>query len=176
MRIRLVIIIILLLALPFQWSCDKENPVEKQETVIEKYIEAKKRKNPALRLSKSGNVYYLYEPGDTTITISTGDSIYFYYLATLVTDTLRYFDTNDQASANALRLDMPSEKFEPVKVIAGNNNLLPGLSIGLNMVHPDDFGEIIFNSDMGYGDKGNGIVPPFSPLIFKIVIIKIIDN
>jgi FKBP-type peptidyl-prolyl cis-trans isomerase len=162
--------------LPCLWSCERENPVEKQEERIEAYIKAKMSKNPALKLSQNNNVYYLYEPGDTTISASEGDSVYFYYAATLVTDTLKYFDTNDRALANALKLNMPSEKFEPVKVIVGNNNLLPGLSTGLNMVHFNDFGEIIFNSDMGFGKKGNGIVPPLSPLIFKVVIVAVKKN
>jgi FKBP-type peptidyl-prolyl cis-trans isomerase len=61
-------------------------------------------------------------------------------------------------------------------VIAGNNNLLSGLSAGLMMAHLGDNGEIIFNSDMGFGKKGNGVVPPLSPLIFKVIIIRIRKN
>jgi FKBP-type peptidyl-prolyl cis-trans isomerase len=158
------------------WSCEKENPIEKQEEKIETYIKAKMSRNPALKFSQNNSVYYLYEPGDTTISVSAGDSIYFYYAGTLVSDTSKYFDTNEQERANALKLDMPPEKFEPVKVIAANNNLLPGLSAGLNMTHLNDRGEIIFNSDMGFGEKGNGIVPPLSPLIFKVRVIEIKKN
>jgi FKBP-type peptidyl-prolyl cis-trans isomerase len=154
-------------------SCKKENPIEKQEEKIETYIRTKMSKNQRLKLSKSNNVYYLYEPGDTTVSVSAGDVISFYYAGTLLNDTLKYFDTNYEALANALKLDLPSEKFEPVQAIVGNNNLLPGLREGLNMVHLNDFGEIIFNSDMGFGEKGNGIVPPLSPLIFKIEIVNI---
>jgi FKBP-type peptidyl-prolyl cis-trans isomerase len=175
MRNRLFVIFTLF-ALPLTWSCEREDPVEKQEEKIGTYISTKMNKNPALKLSQSGSVYYLYTPGDTTVTVSTGDSIYFYYAGTLVNDTLRYFDTNYEPLANALNLDMPLEKFEPLKVIAGDNNLLPGLSAGLNMVHLNDNGEIIFNSDMGFGKKGNGIVPPLSPLIFKVFIIQIKKN
>jgi FKBP-type peptidyl-prolyl cis-trans isomerase len=133
-------------------------------------------KNPAMKLSQNGSVYYLYNPGDMDVTVAAGDSIYFYYAGTLVNDTSRYFDTNDRALANALKLDMTSEKFEPVKVVAGNNNLLPGLNIGLNMTHLNDNGEIIFNSDLGFGDRGIGIVPPLSPLIFKVYIERIKKN
>jgi hypothetical protein len=44
------------------------------------------------------------------------------------------------------------------------------------MVHFHDKGEIIFNSDMGFEDKGNGIIPSLSPLIFKVYIIQIKKN
>jgi FKBP-type peptidyl-prolyl cis-trans isomerase len=157
------------------WSCEKENPIEKQEERIEAYIKARMNRKPSLKLSQNGSVYYLYEPGDTTIAVATGDSIYFYYAGTLVSDTSKYFDTNSRELAN-MKVNMPPEKFVPVKVIAGNNNLLPGLSGGLNMVHLNDFGEIIFNSDLGFGEAGNGVVPPFSPLIFKVKIIEIKKN
>jgi FKBP-type peptidyl-prolyl cis-trans isomerase len=165
-----------LFALPWTSSCEKENPVEKQEEKIEAYIKTKMSRNPALKLSHEKNVYYLYEPGDTTVSVSAGDLISFYYAGTLLNDTSRYFDTNYEALANALKLDMTSEKFEPIEAVAGNNSLLPGLSTGLDMVHSGDAGEIIFNSDMGFGEKGNGLVPPFSPLIFKIVIVGIQKN
>jgi FKBP-type peptidyl-prolyl cis-trans isomerase len=165
-----------LFALPWIWSCEKENPVEKQEERIETYIKTKMSKDPTLKLSQNGSVYYLYSPGDTTVRVSAGDSVYFYYTGTLLTDTLKYFDTNDRTLENALKIDMAPEKFEPLKVVADNNNLLPGLNIGLNMTHLNDNGEIIFNSDMGFGEKGIGVVPPFSPLIFKVFIIQIKKN
>ncbi|MDR1584460.1 MAG: FKBP-type peptidyl-prolyl cis-trans isomerase [Prevotellaceae bacterium] len=154
-------------------SCEKEDPVEKQAEKIEAYIKAKMNKNPTLKLSLQNGVYYLYEPGDTTISATAGDSVYFYYAGTLVTDTLKYFDTNYRELARALKLNIEFRQFEPVGVIVGNNNLLPGLSIGLNMTHLYDSGEIIFNSDMGFGEKSNGIVPPLSALIFKISIYRI---
>jgi FKBP-type peptidyl-prolyl cis-trans isomerase len=157
-------------------SCNKENPIEKQEEKIETYIKAKRSKNPNMKLSNDGDVYYLYEPGDTTISVSAGDSVYFYYAGTLVTDTMKYFDTNDKALADALKLNTESRTFGPLGVIVGNNNLLTGLSIGLNMTHLGDRGEIIFNSDKGFGDKANGIIPPLSPLIFKVVITRIRRN
>jgi FKBP-type peptidyl-prolyl cis-trans isomerase len=129
-------------------------------------------RNSALRLSKNSGVYYLYSPGDTTVKVSTGDSVYFYYGGTFVSDTLTYFDTNDRTLVNA-RLNTENQTFAPLGVIADNNNLLSGLSIGLNMAHLYDRGEIIFNSDLGFKNKGNGIIPPFSPLIFKVNIIRI---
>jgi FKBP-type peptidyl-prolyl cis-trans isomerase len=175
MRTRLFILPVLFAAL-WMLSCERENPVEKQEERIETYIKTKMSRNPGMKLSQGDHVYYLYTPGDTAISVSPGDSVYFYYAGTLVTDTLRYFDTNDKALAEALRLSTESRTFAPVGVIAGNNNLLPGLSAGLMMAHLGDNGEIIFNSDMGFGKKGNGVVPPLSPLIFKVIIIRIRKN
>jgi FKBP-type peptidyl-prolyl cis-trans isomerase len=157
-------------------SCEKENPVEKQEERIEALIKTKMNRNPGLKLARSNNVYYLYTPGDTEINVSKGDSVFFYYAGTLVTDTLRYFDTNDRALAKALKLSTEYKNFDPIGVVVGNNNLLPGLDLGLEMVHLGDDGEIIFNSDLGLGEIGNGIVPPLSALVYKVFIVKIKKN
>jgi FKBP-type peptidyl-prolyl cis-trans isomerase len=158
-------------------ACEKENPVEKQEERIETYIRTKMNRNPNLKLSRDSGVSYLYAQGDASVSVSAGDSIYFYYIGTLVTDTLKYFDTNYRELAEALKLNTESRKFDPVGAIVGNNSLLPGLSTGLKMVHfGDDSGEIIFNSDMGFGKNGNGVVPPLSPLIFKIFIVRLKKN
>jgi FKBP-type peptidyl-prolyl cis-trans isomerase len=152
-------------------SCEKDNPIEKQEERIESYLKTKMTKNPALKLSQENNVRYLYTPGDTTLSVSAGDSVYFYYAGTLVVDTLRYFDTNIRELAEGMGLTIENRNFNPLGVVVGNNNLLPGLSIGLNMVHLGDSGEIIFNSDLGFGGKTNGIIPANAPLIFKIFVI-----
>jgi FKBP-type peptidyl-prolyl cis-trans isomerase len=169
--------ILILFGLSLFLSCERENPVEKQEGIIESFIKTKMSKNPALKLSQESNVRYLYTPvGDITTGISTGDSVYFYYAGSLVTDTLRYFDTNIRELAEAMGLTTDNKNFDPLGVIVGNNNLLTGLNIGLKMVHLGDSGEIIFNSDMGFGAKTNGIIPSYSPLIFKIFVIGIKRN
>jgi FKBP-type peptidyl-prolyl cis-trans isomerase len=164
--------LVLFAALAFP-SCGEEDPVEKQEERIDAYIKAKMTKNPGMKLSSDGNVHYLYTPGDTTVSVSAGDSVYFYYAGTLVTDTMRYFDTNEKALADAMKLNTGSKTFEPLGVTAGSGSLLPGLDIGLKMTHPGDRGDIIFNSDLGFGNRANGIVPPLSPLIFKVTIVRI---
>jgi FKBP-type peptidyl-prolyl cis-trans isomerase len=166
-------LIVLLVSFAALWlsACEKEDPVEKQEEKIETYIRTKMNRNPNLKLARDNSVYYLYSPGDTMTRVSTGDSIYFYYAGTLLNDTLRYFDTNYRALAEALRLNTEYRNFDPLGVIVGSNSLLPGLAAGLKMVHLGDDGEILFNSDLGFGEKGNGIVPPLSPLIFKVFIV-----
>ncbi|MDR1886750.1 MAG: hypothetical protein LBQ70_02435, partial [Prevotellaceae bacterium] len=63
-------------------SCERENPVEKQEERIESYIRTKMSKNPGLKLSQDDRVFYLYEPGDTATGVAAGDSVYFYYAGT----------------------------------------------------------------------------------------------
>ncbi|MDR2424085.1 MAG: FKBP-type peptidyl-prolyl cis-trans isomerase [Prevotellaceae bacterium] len=157
-------------------SCSKENPIESQETKIEAYIKSRMNSDKDLKLSKSGAVCYLSKSGDTTVNLANGDSVYFYYRAALLTDTARYFDTNERARAEGLGMNLEGRSFDPAGVIVGRNNLLEGLGRGLQMAHPNDLGEIVFNSDYGFGGKPNGIVPANAPLIYKIRIVRVTKN
>ena len=168
--------VLIMILFSFCVSCSKENPIESQETKIESYIKARINSDKALKLSKSEAVCYLYKSGDTTVNLANGDSVYFYYRAALLTDTARYFDTNERSRVAGLGMNIAERNFDPVGTIVGKNNQLEGLSRGLQMAHPDDWGEIIFNSDYGFGNKPNGIVPAYSPLIYKIRIVRVKKN
>ncbi|MDR0559302.1 MAG: FKBP-type peptidyl-prolyl cis-trans isomerase [Prevotellaceae bacterium] len=152
------------------YCCGKENPVAEQEKKIESYIKTKMSKNSNLKLSQNGDVFYLYESDGVSESVSAGDSVYFYYAAVLLLDTLKYFDTNIREIFDILGLDVSNRNFEPQGTVVGSGKYLKGLDIGLKMVHDGDAGEIIFNSDYGFGGKANGIVPSHSALIYKVFI------
>lgn len=160
------------------FSCKEEtNPIENQETIIKNYITNRIKNDSILELKQEGGVNYLYRPGDTTINASRGDSVFLFYVATLVSDTSFYFDTNILHIAQAMGLTITdSSKYDTLKVVVGNNNLIHGLRKGLELVHLHDTGEIIFNSDYGFGDGYIGIVPSNSALRYKITVPKIVKN
>ncbi|MDR2466140.1 MAG: FKBP-type peptidyl-prolyl cis-trans isomerase [Prevotellaceae bacterium] len=151
--------------------CDKDDPIEKQEASIDSYIRTKMDRNPSLKLLRDGSVSYLYLPGDSAApAVSPGDSLYIIYTGVLLADTSRCFVTNDIEVAAALGMDTVSGNFAPLGVAVGEGKLIKGLDSGLKMAHPKDKGEIIFNSDYGFGNKAVGIVPAYSALIYKLVI------
>jgi hypothetical protein len=168
---------ILALALCALYACGEEDPVETQEKTIATYIERKLSRNPSLRLVADGSVKYLYLPGDTTTTVASGDSVYFYYAGVLVADTNYCFATNVRSIAEALGLTVDAtDNFDVLGVRAGQDNLLEGLRRGLLLTHPYDDGEIIFNSDLGFGDRSNGLIPGNTALIYKIYVAKVVKH
>ena len=132
-------------------------------------------RNPSLKLLRDGTVSYLYVPGDSVglaPVVAPGDSVYFLYAGVLLADTTRCFATNDIYLATALGINTNSGDFSPLGVVVGEGKLINGLDTGLKMVHPDDNGEIIFNSDYGFGAKAIGIIPSYSALIYKIQVVR----
>jgi hypothetical protein len=166
----------LICCLVFVLSCKSldDEKIAQQEKNIESYIVSRMNADTSLRRSQFDGVNYLYRAGDTTVTRNIGDSIVFNYYGRIFStgrDTV-IFDTNIAYYALRMGVDTVGRSFAPVEAIAGNNTLLDGLSKGLMMTHPKDTGEIIFNSNFGFGSKPNGRIPSFSPLVYTVYVIK----
>lgn len=157
-------------------SCNslEEAITEQQEKNIENYIISRMRSDTVLRRSQFDGVHYLYRPGDTTKNRLAGDTIVVDYFGRLLvsgSDTVM-FDTNIEYFARRMGIDIAGRSFEPLTVVAGTDRLLSGLNKGLMLTHPKDTGEIIFNSDFGFGNKSNGRVPGNSPLIYTVYVFR----
>jgi FKBP-type peptidyl-prolyl cis-trans isomerase FklB len=51
--------------------------------------------------------------------------------------------------------------------------LIPGWMEGLQLMRPGDVWMLYIPSRLGYGDKGQGPIPPNSPLVFKIELVAV---
>ena len=154
-------------------SLDDEK-IAQQEKNIESYIVSRMNADALLQRMQLDGVNYLYRAGNSTVTRNAGDSIVFNYYGRIFStgrDTV-IFDANIAYYALRMGVDTAGRSFAPVTAIAGNNSLLEGLSKGLMMTHPKDTGEIIFNSNLGFGSKPNGSIPSHSPLVYTVYIIK----
>jgi FKBP-type peptidyl-prolyl cis-trans isomerase len=54
----------------------------------------------------------------------------------------------------------------------GTNAVIPGFEEGLKKMKVGEKATIIFPSKIGYGDKGSGSIPPFSPLLFELEVLS----
>ena len=61
-----------------------------------------------------------------------------------------------------------------IKLHAGS--LIPGLSEALCMLPEGSKCKVYIPWQLGYGERGNKIVPPYSPLVFDIELIEVIRN
>jgi FKBP-type peptidyl-prolyl cis-trans isomerase len=148
--------------------------IEAQEKSLESYISTRMRADTLLRRSIGDGVNYLYRPGDTTRTRQAGDTITFNYIGRLFStrnDSI-VFDTNIPQLARRMGIDLSDRRLVPLTVAAGSSGLIEGLNKGLMMTHPRDTGEIIFNSDLGFGSSPNGMIPSNSPLIYTVYMLR----
>ncbi|MDR2979993.1 MAG: FKBP-type peptidyl-prolyl cis-trans isomerase [Bacteroidales bacterium] len=66
-----------------------------------------------------------------------------------------------------------SENRGPFTIQLGVSQVIPGWNIAVSMMKKGEIAEVIIPSRLAYYDRGNYVIPPFSPLHFKIEIINI---
>lgn len=100
-----------------------------------------------------------------------GDSIGFWYVGRTLTGNV--FDTNIKEVAEEVGINPEARNFSPVEIVAGNDNLIQGLSRGIPLCREGQWNTLYFPSTLGYGDVQAGSVAPWTPLVFDIFIIYV---
>lgn len=136
------------------------------ESKIESFL-----KNYKLDYTKQNGVYYATRVKGFGNRIAPNDSIAFWYIGyTLSRDV---FDTNILELAEELNLDTSVREFAPIKTIAGSSNFIEGLNRSLMLCRENEWGTVLFPSELGFGENFVGAVPSWSPLAYDIFIIYV---
>lgn len=120
----------------------------------EAFLEDVKKKNPNVKVTDSGLMYEIIDEGDMAVrAIDDADQVMVNYRGTLKDGT--EFDKND------------SIKF-PL------NRVIPAWTEGMKLVGKG--GEIILwvPSELGYGTRGSGSIPPNAALRFDVTLLDVI--
>jgi FKBP-type peptidyl-prolyl cis-trans isomerase FkpA len=138
-----------------QEQADKGEFEEKK--IIENYFKEK-----ALRADTMGNGLYY-------IPLTKGNHL-------MISDSSHSALINYQGSfLNGRIFDFLYEN-QPFEYIMGaDNQLLPGLEIGIRHLHEGERGKFIIPSHLAYGSSGSasGMVPPFTTVIYDVELIKV---
>lgn len=69
--------------------------------------------------------------------------------------------------------DSSVERNEPMEFVYGEQRFIPGWELAISKMHVGDKVSVLLPSDMAYGDRGAGNIPPFTPLIFDIELLEV---
>ncbi|MDN3581770.1 FKBP-type peptidyl-prolyl cis-trans isomerase [Mucilaginibacter flavus] len=101
-----------------------------------------------------------------------GDTVLVNYAGSLTNGKI--FDSSIEKVAKAAGLDQPGRPYEPISVVLGQGQVIPGWEEGLALLHEGSAAKFIIPSNLGYGEKGGGqVIPPYATLIFDLEIVKI---
>lgn len=103
-----------------------------------------------------------------------GDLITFNYIeSTFTTKPDIYINTNRPEIAEQAGLDIPTHLLVPEVIEWGVTPLIPGLRGALMWATKGEIIEAIVPFNLGYDDKWNNVVAPYTALAFEIEIIDI---
>ncbi|WP_207428138.1 FKBP-type peptidyl-prolyl cis-trans isomerase [Pedobacter sp. SYSU D00535] len=101
-----------------------------------------------------------------------GDTVLVNYIGRTLNGKL--FDTSIEAEAKKAGLEQPGRNYEPISVVVGQGQVIPGWDEGLLLFNEGAKGSLLIPSDLAYGARGAGEdIAPFSPLLFDVEIVKV---
>jgi FKBP-type peptidyl-prolyl cis-trans isomerase len=86
------------------------------------------------------------------------------------------FDTSDEETAKTAGIyDERRAPYEPIEFILGPGSVIEGWVQGLSKMQKGGKATLIIPSSLGYGQSGNGPIPPFATLVFDVELVNISD-
>ncbi|MCJ8211376.1 FKBP-type peptidyl-prolyl cis-trans isomerase [Mucilaginibacter sp. RS28] len=146
--------------------------MEQSESVnAEKYIADNKL---ALKTTPSGLKYMITsvaEKGSGKRALA-GDTVLVNYVGRTVDG--KVFDSSIEAVAKEANLQQPNRVYQPIKVILGQGQVIPGWDEGLMLVPEGAAAKLVIPSKLAYGAQGAGQdIAPFSTLVFDVIMVRI---
>ena len=157
-------------------SCEKEetqNMIDSEREEINMFIESTKLKYENI----TSNLYKLtvLEVPEETNSVQKGDSVYInYVMSAFSSGRGGVITTNIKEISESSDLGIDNDLLVPFGIKYGSTSLIKGIDIALE--NSKDLGsyQVIIPFELGYGDKFNGIVSPYTTLFFEYEIINII--
>ena len=124
-------------------------------------------------LSEDDKINNYVKKKSITVTEKTNTGLRF--IRTSSTTTNDSLKTGDNVSVkyNGMFLSETSFDSGTFGVVIGSNSTIAGFSEGISKLKKGEKAKIILPSNIGYGSKGSGSIPPFTPLIFDIEILTV---
>jgi FKBP-type peptidyl-prolyl cis-trans isomerase len=124
-------------------------------------------------LSEDDKINNYVKKKSITVTEKTNTGLRF--IRTSATTTNDSLKTGDNVSVkyNGMFLSETSFDSGSFSVVIGSNSTIAGFSEGISKLKKGEKAKIILPSTIGYGSKGSGSIPPFTPLIFDIEILTV---
>lgn len=124
-----------------------------------------------VKATASGLRYVITQPS-TGIKAQSGDTLMVNYTGRTIDG--KVFDSSVQSIAQAAKLAQPGRNYEPIKVIVGQGQVIPGWDEGLLLLNQGSKAVFVIPSSLAYGPQGaGGDIAPFSTLVFDVELVKV---
>lgn len=150
---------------------EKEKAKNSEAGKIDNYI---KKHKLEVETTETGLKYSIEKAGEGP-TAKVGDTVLVHYEGHFLGG--KTFDTSIKEVAEEKKMyNAMREPYEPLKLPIGIGAVVPGWDEGLALLPKGSKATLILPSKLGYGENGNQMFPPYTPLAFNVEIIDIIPQ
>jgi len=127
---------------------------QEESQKIQNYLEEKGIKTKA---RESGLYYILIEEGSGP-QASVGKTVKVHYTGTFL---------------NGDKFDSSLDRGEPIEFVLGQGRVIKGWDEGIALMKVGEKAKFIIPSEIAYGERGGGAIPPVTPLVFEVELIEV---
>jgi FKBP-type peptidyl-prolyl cis-trans isomerase len=144
--------------------------IKKQEPLnIKKYIADNGLK---LTTTASGLNYVITKQGTGAKPV-VGDTVSVNYVGKFLNG--KVFDTSIKSEAIKAKVAInPMNPYKPIRFPLGVKGMIAGWNEGIPLLGIGDKATFVIPSSLAYGEQGNGLVGPFTPLVFDVELMSIV--
>jgi len=125
-----------------------------------------------VKATPTGLRYVVTQPAPTGRKPLVGDTLLVNYTGRTLNG--KVFDSSVQSVAQAAGLQQPDRKYEPIKVVVGQGQVIPGWDEGLLLLTQGSKAVFVIPSTLAYGAQGAGQdIAPYSTLVFDVEVVKV---
>jgi len=103
-----------------------------------------------------------------------GDTVQVKYTGRLLNGNI--FDTNVAEDAKVAGTYDPQNPYAPITVVLGEHRVISGWEEVLGLLNEGSKAKVIIPSKLGYGEQGQGPIPPYGTLMFDMEIVKVMPG
>jgi FKBP-type peptidyl-prolyl cis-trans isomerase len=143
---------------------------KKQEPAnIQKYIADNK-----LKVSKTASgLNYIVTKEGAGPKPAQGDTVVVNYVGKFLNG--KVFDTSIKSEALKAKIPVnPMNPFKPIRFPIGVAGMIPGWNEGMQLLSKGSKATFVIPSSLAYGEQGNGMIQPFTPLTFDVELVDIV--
>lgn len=148
-------------------KADAEAAKKGEAGKVKAYIQSKALKPT---VTASGLNYVITKAG-SGVKAQLGDTIEVNYTGMFLGGKI--FDTSNPEVAKKAGTFNAQRPYAPLKVPAGMGQTFPGFDEGIMLLPQGTKATLILPSSLAYGEQGSQTIPPFTPLVFEVEIVKI---
>lgn len=153
MKPKIYLTLLITIAAFVLFSCkDQEDPFEAEKIKLAEYFED----NNIVADTITDGLYYISGRTGIGNVVQSGSEVSVLYTGRLIDGTI-----------------FPDEAPATYSFIPGQGQAIEGWEQGIPGLREGDSGTLIVRSDLGYGSTKTGIIPPYSTLIFDIIILTV---
>lgn len=137
-----------------QYNAYIEQERAKEDSLMQNYI----AKNKIKVAPTASGLYFIPKKAGKGAQAMAGQKVAVNYVGKLLDGT---------------EFDNSYKRGEPIEFVLGQGRVIPGWDEGIAMMKEGEKAVLLIPSKLAYGENGNQVIPPLSPLVFDVELVKV---